>query len=44
MKPETSMNKNHLSRRGFLGLGAQAGMLGALSSLGLLAARPRKPP
>jgi uncharacterized protein (DUF1501 family) len=40
MKQETTMNKNHLSRRAFLGLGAQAGMLGALSSLGLLAARP----
>ncbi|KQV85866.1 hypothetical protein ASD15_30020 [Massilia sp. Root351] len=34
------MNDNHLSRRGFLGLGAQAGMLGALTALGLLGANP----
>jgi uncharacterized protein (DUF1501 family) len=34
------MHNNKLSRRGFLGLGAQAGMLGALSSLGLLSAKP----
>lgn len=34
------MSKNHLSRRAFLGRGAQAGMLGALSTLGLLSARP----
>ncbi|SFV01959.1 DUF1501 domain-containing protein [Pseudoduganella namucuonensis] len=34
------MSKQSMSRRGFLGLGAQAGMLGALSSLGLLAAKP----
>lgn len=34
------MSKQSMSRRGFLGLGAQAGLLGALSSLGLLAARP----
>jgi uncharacterized protein (DUF1501 family) len=33
------MTKKNLSRRGFLGMGAQAGMLGALSSLGLLSAK-----
>ena len=34
------MNQKNLSRRGFLGMGAQAGMLGTLSSLGLLSAAP----
>jgi uncharacterized protein (DUF1501 family) len=34
------MTNNTTSRRGFLRTGAQASMLGALSSMGLLAARP----
>ncbi|MES2259582.1 MAG: DUF1501 domain-containing protein [Pseudomonadota bacterium] len=32
------MSKQSMSRRGFLGFGAQAGMLGAMSALGLLGA------
>ncbi|MES2901468.1 MAG: DUF1501 domain-containing protein [Pseudomonadota bacterium] len=36
------MTKSNPSRRGFLRSGAQAGMLGALSSLGLLTAAPAK--
>jgi uncharacterized protein (DUF1501 family) len=37
-----TMNATSKSRRGFLRTSAQAGMLGALSSLGLLASAPAR--